>query len=70
MEPCGSGVGNSPENDGGPLRSLGRNDLVRLFLAAERRVDWSEANSQYILNARPKPECLTCVRLSTINSED
>lgn len=30
----GSGVGNSPEDDGGPLR-LSRNDLVRLFLAAE-----------------------------------
>ena len=55
MEPCGSGVGNSPENDGGPLRSLGRNDLVRLFLAAERRVDWSEANSQYILNTMYLP---------------
>lgn len=30
-----SGVGNSPEDDGGPLRRLSRNDLVRLFLAAE-----------------------------------
>lgn len=62
MKPCSQVLAILPEDDGGPLRSLGRNDLVRLFLAAERRVDWSEANSQYILNARPKPECLTCVK--------